>query len=103
MCESMIIKATSVGGIFILTQPDSYFKEMVVKLIFSDFTPIVTVRYPFSAYRYSPHCNYQISKRFDPVSMKKCADEFLKTIKEMDEEIDTKDLKEELRSFECQA
>lgn len=97
------IKATSVDGIFIYTRSDNYCKEMVVQLIFSDFTPIVTVYYPFSAYRYSPHCNYQISKRFNPVAMKKCAEEFLKAIKERDEEIDTNDLKKELRSFKCQA
>lgn len=96
MKELMTIQATSVGGIFIYVRQDRYFKEMVVQLIFSDFTPIITVNYPFSAYRYSPHCNYQISKRFDPVAMEKCAEEFLKAIKEMDEEIDTKELAEKL-------
>lgn len=50
--EVKSIKSTSTENIFILTYIDRMFHEFRLQLAYGDLTPIVTVEYPFSSYRY---------------------------------------------------
>lgn len=99
--ELKSIKSTSTENVFILTYVDKFWHEFRLQLCYGDLTPIITIIYPFTAYRYcSSGCQFAISQNFDPVAMKKCAKEFLSAI---ESGIDTKELEEKLRSFKCQA
>lgn len=99
--ELKSIKATSTKNIFILTYVDKFWHAFRLQLSYGDLTPIITIIYPFTAYRYcSSGCQFSISPGFDPVAMKECAKEFLGAI---EEGIDTKELEEKLRNFKCQA
>lgn len=91
------IKSTSTQNIFILTYIDRMFHEFRLQLAYGDLTPIVTVEYPFSSYRYCcSSSRFYISQNYDPATMKKCVEEFLNAI---DPEIDTSELVEKLKMF----
>ena len=93
MKELQLIQATSTEGIFILTYEDRQYGEFIVELAYENLTTIIAVTYPFKKYRITNSCTWEISRCFDPVAMKKCAEEFLDAI---DPEIDTKELAKEL-------
>lgn len=95
--ELKSIKSTSTDNIFILTYIDRFFHEFKLQLVYGDLAPIITIVYPFSAYRYcNSGCQFRISQDFNPDTMKKCSEEFLNSI---EEGIDTRELEEKLRMF----
>lgn len=100
MSELMLIKSTSIDGIFVLTYKNETYHEIKIDLAYEDTSPIITIEYPFSAYRLCSSSRWKISIHFDPKTMKQCAKQFLDAI---DPEINTKELKEKLRSFKWQA
>nr|DAG38739.1 MAG TPA: hypothetical protein [Caudoviricetes sp.] len=99
--ELQSIKATSTKNIFILTYVDRMWHEFSIQLAYGDLSPIITIVYPFSAYRYGcSDSRFRISRAFNPVTMKKCSEEFLNSI---EARIDTRELEEKMRNFKWQA